>query len=244
MSAAANLKAVLERLRAAAERAGRAPESVRLIAVSKKQPSSALREVYAAGQRDFGENYAQELAAKAEELLDLRDVRWHVIGHLQRNKAKLVAPLASRVHTLDSLELALELERRFAIARSEPSARLPVLIEVSIAGEAQKSGVSPQGLGALIDAVERLPHLQLEGLMCMPPLAESARAARPYFDALAELRERHGGALRLPELSMGMSQDFEEAVAAGATWVRVGTAIFGARESIPGASANAVGDEP
>jgi pyridoxal phosphate enzyme (YggS family) len=231
MSIASALGEVRERIRVAALANSRAAESVTLIAVSKLQPAQAVREAYAAGQRDFGENYVQELVQKAEALRDLTELRWHLIGHLQRNKVKQVAGLVSLVHTVDSLDLAHELAKRHAVAA--PGRRLPVLIEVSIAGEAQKHGAPAAALGELCDAIDALPALWLRGLMCVPPLTDDAAAARPYFDALARLREQHGGALRLPELSMGMTHDLEHAVAAGATLVRVGTAIFGARPAAP-----------
>jgi PLP dependent protein len=213
----------------AALKAERAPDSVRLIAVSKLQPAEAVREAYAAGQRDFGENYVQELVQKAEALRDLPELRWHLIGHLQRNKAKQIVELVSLLHTVDSLELARELAKRFSSAVTDR--RLPVLVEVSIAGEAQKHGAAPQDLTELCAGIEALPALELRGLMCVPPFTEDPAGARPHFDALARLRELHGGARRLPELSMGMTHDLEQAVAAGATQVRVGTAIFGARQS-------------
>jgi pyridoxal phosphate enzyme (YggS family) len=221
---AARLELIRARVSAAAVRAGRDPASVRLLAVSKGQPSELLREAYAAGQRDFGENYVQELAKKAEELADLSDLRLHLIGHLQRNKAKVVVRHAAAVHSVDSLELALELDKRVA-----EGARLPVLVEVSIAGEAQKSGVDPAGLGALLERIDACTRLHAIGLMCVPPDGDDPEAARPFFARLRELRDRHGGAAKLPELSMGMSADFEIAIAEGSTLVRVGTAIFGAR---------------
>jgi PLP dependent protein len=224
---ASALFAVRERIRAAALASGRDPASVALVAVSKTHPAAAIRQAYAAGQRDFGENYVQELLQKAEELQDLSELRWHLIGHLQRNKARQVAPLLSLLHTVDTVELANELGKRLSAAA--PGRRLPVLVEVSIAGEAQKHGVAPNDLKELLDAVEARPELTLRGLMCVPPLSEDAAAARPHFERLRELQALHGGAARLPELSMGMTHDLEHAVAAGATLVRVGTAIFGAR---------------
>ncbi len=225
MSAIAEaLAEVRSRIERAAKSASRDPNSVRLVAVSKTKPAAAVREAYAAGQRDFGENYAQELAEKAEQLGDLADIRWHFIGHLQSNKAKLVAPVARVVHTVDTPSLARELAKRVEKLGREP---LRVLVEVNVGGEAQKHGVSPDAVGELLDAVAAQPGLVLQGLMTIPPhdLDETRRA----FEALAELRERHGGAERLPELSMGMTDDLEIAVACGATMVRVGTAIFGAR---------------
>jgi hypothetical protein len=234
-SIAARLERIRERTSAAALAANRDPNQVRLIAVSKGQPSAAIRDAYAAGQRDFGENYAQELARKAEELADLAALRLHMIGHLQRNKARIVARHASCVQSIDSPGLALELDKRVAAAplpaerRFIDGARLPVLVEVSIAGETQKGGVAPAALEELLRALERSEHLALRGLMCVPPLAPQASETRPYFDALLRLRDQHGGSQRLPELSMGMTADFEQAIFAGATLVRIGSAIFGPR---------------
>lgn len=235
---AVRLRAVNERVAASAAAAGR--RGVRLLAVSKGQPASLIRAAYALGQRDFGENYVQELTQKAEALGDLPELRLHLIGHLQRNKAKQVVLHASAVHSVDSLALVEELARRMH-GREVPAdkrafgddPRLPVLVEVSIAGEAQKSGCPAAELAAVLEAAERAPTLRPVGLMCVPPLTDDASASRPYFDALARLREEHGGAARLPELSMGMTADFEHAVLAGSTLVRVGTAIFGARQPRP-----------
>jgi pyridoxal phosphate enzyme (YggS family) len=221
---AERLELIRARVSAAAERAGRDPESVRLLAVSKGQPSELLREAYAAGQRDFGENYAQELAKKAEELADLPELRLHMIGHLQRNKAKVVVRHAASVHSVDSVALALELDKRVPEGKT-----LEVLVEVSIAGEAQKSGVDPDELGVLLERIDSCPRLSAVGLMCVPPESADPELARPFFRKLRELRDRHGGSARLPELSMGMSADFEIAIAEGSTMVRVGTAIFGPR---------------
>lgn len=233
---AENVAEVRARIAAAAVRAGRRAEDVLLVAVSKTQPADALREAYAAGLRDFGENYVQELAQKADALADLRELRFHAIGHVQRNKAKFLARLAAAVHSVDSPDLARELGRRLSSSEGArpPRAfgddpRLPVFVEVNIANEPQKSGVSPEALAPVLESVEREPELRLTGLMCVPPFGDDARSAIPHFEALAELRERHGGATRLPELSMGMTADFEHAIAAGASVVRVGTAIFGAR---------------
>jgi pyridoxal phosphate enzyme (YggS family) len=218
------LHQVRARLAQALLAAGRAPDSTRLIAVSKFQPAAAIRAAYAAGQRDFGENYVQELQQKADELRDLDELRWHMIGHLQRNKARLVAPLVSLLHTVHSVELVRELDKRVTDQR-----RLAVLVEVNVGGEAQKSGCEPGALADVLRALGEATHLTVSGLMCVPPHTEDPSAARPYFDELVRLRELHGGAARLPELSMGMTADLEYAVAAGATIVRVGTAIFGER---------------
>ncbi len=229
-----SLERVRARLEHATVSAGRPPDSVRLVAVSKFQPVTANRAAYAAGPRDFGENYMQELQEKAAELRDLCDLRWHMIGHLQRNKARAVTTLASVVHTVHSVELARELDKR-AVNRDNLSrfaaidARLYVLVEVNVGGEAQKSGCTPEALTEVLSVLELAQNLSLAGLMCVPPHTEDPSGARPFFDELARLREVHGGARRLPELSMGMTSDLEHAVLAGATMVRVGTAIFGER---------------
>jgi pyridoxal phosphate enzyme (YggS family) len=235
-SVAEHLAAVRQAMARAAVAAGRDEGDVALIAVSKAQPASAIRAAYAAGQRDFGENYVQELTRKAEELRDLGELRWHMIGHLQRNKARQVLREVSMIHSVDSIELARELGKRAVALRLPPARRLDpaedrvkVLVEVAIAREAQKSGVDPTELGRVLEAIETEPELKLAGLMCVPPFSDDPRAARPFFDELARLREVHGGRARLPELSMGMSLDFDHAVAAGATLVRVGSAIFGPR---------------
>lgn len=236
MEVAARLDEVRTRIARAAEACGRPPESVRLLAVSKTKPASAIREAYGAGQRDFGENYVQELEAKAAELADLPELRWHLIGHLQRNKAKHVVRVAAAVHSVDSARLAVELGHRAAAQPGDqrpeslgPRGRLAVLIEVNVGGEEQKAGCPPRSLGDVIEAVEAEPALWLCGLMTVPPHTDDPRGARPFFDQLVALRDEHGGAARLPELSMGMTHDLEVAIAAGATWVRVGTAIFGER---------------
>jgi pyridoxal phosphate enzyme (YggS family) len=229
---AARLELIRARVNAAAVQAGRDPASVRLLAVSKGQPSELMREAYAAGQREFGENYVQELAKKAEELADLPELRLVMIGHLQRNKAKVVVRHAAAVHSVDSVELALELDKRVSEGQI-----LPVLIEVSIAGEAQKGGVRPDELGALLERIDACARLRAAGLMCVPPESDDPESARPFFQKLRELRDRHGGASKLPELSMGMSADFEIAIAEGSTVVRVGTAIFGPRKPRGGAEA-------
>jgi len=219
------LTLVRQRVRAAATAAGRSADDIQLVAVSKGKPQEAIREAYAAGQRRFGESYAQELAVKAVALADLPGIEWHFIGHLQSNKAKQIAPLVHVVHTVDSPALARELARRVTRAGRPP---LPVLIEVNVAQEPQKHGVSASDLEEAIVAVACEPALVLRGLMTLPP-AEDLAAARVAFETLVSLRSLHGGAARLPELSMGMSHDLEVAVACGATLVRVGTAIFGSR---------------
>ncbi len=223
---AERLVQVLNGIAHEARACGREPSAVRLIAVSKTKPASMIREAFAAGQRDFGENYVQELLAKAEELRDLSGIRWHMIGHLQRNKARHVVRAAHVVHTVDSAALARELNARL----SAEGRCLPVLIEVNIAGEASKSGCSPDEAATLCREIGELDFLQLRGLMAVPPATADPSASRPHFERLAQLRDSLGGAELLPELSMGMSDDMSEAIRAGATWVRVGTAVFGARE--------------
>ncbi len=198
------------------------PAGVTLIAVSKTQPPEAIRAAYAAGQRDFGENYAQEWRAKADALADLADLRWHFIGGLQTNKAKVIAGRVAYVHTVDRLELARELSRRLA----SREARVRVFLEVNVAGEASKEGCRPEEVPALAETVRGLPALDLVGLMCVPPAGADPR---PHFRLLRELRDRLG----LTELSMGMSADWREAVEEGATFVRIGTAVFGPRPPKP-----------
>lgn len=222
---ASRLAEVRGRIARAAERAGREPSSVRLVAVSKRQPAEAVREAWEAGQREFGENYAQELAHKAEALAALDGLRWHMIGHLQSNKARLVAPHVAAVHTIDSPSLARELGKRAATT----GRTIDALVEVNVARDPAKSGCALDALEPVLAAIRAEPSLRLVGLMTMPPYTDDPDAARPFFAALRELRARHGGAAALPELSMGMSHDLEAAIAEGATIVRVGTAIFGER---------------
>jgi pyridoxal phosphate enzyme (YggS family) len=224
VTVAEGLLAVQDRIARAAGAVGRDPASVRLVAVSKTKPASAIREAYAAGQRDFGENYAQELAEKAAELAELVDLRWHFIGHLQSNKARLIVGCLSMLHTIDGASLAREVGKRAAKAGRE---RLPVLVEVNVGGEPQKHGTTPAELGPVLAAVDAEPALRVRGLMTIPPA--DLEGARRAFEALRSLQRQHGGSERLPELSMGMSHDLEVAVACGATLVRVGTAIFGER---------------
>src|ERR1700677_2561574 len=229
MSIAARLNEVRARIAAAARPPGGA-DGVKLVAVSKRHPPGAIREAYAAGQRAFGENYVQELVAKAEALADLPDLEWHLIGHLQTNKAKAAARVAHVVHTIDSAALAKELGRRAGVSSATQggAAPLPVLIEVNVGGEPQKAGATPSEIEEVMAAVRAQPSLALRGLMTMPPSGD-LHVARKIFETLALLRNLHGGAAVLPELSMGMSHDLEVAIASGATIVRVGTAIFGPR---------------
>jgi pyridoxal phosphate enzyme (YggS family) len=224
-SIAARLAEVGDRIARACAACGRDPASVKLVSVSKTKGPDAVREAYAAGQRAFGENYAQELATKAEALADLDGIEWHFIGHLQSNKAKVVAKHAHLVHAVDSVAIARELGRRVVAAGRGP---VPVLLEVNVSQEPQKHGVAPSEISELMAAVRGEAGLVLRGLMTMPPF-DDPDAARSVFSTLASLRNLHGGAAALPELSMGMSGDLESAIACGATMVRVGTAIFGAR---------------
>jgi hypothetical protein len=221
----AALDAVRARIERAARASGRDPASIRLVAVSKTKPASMVRAAYACGQRDFGENYVQELVTKADELADLSELRWHAIGHVQRNKAKDVARVAHAIHSVDSAKLAVELGRR-----AEANGRvLEALVQVNVGGEAQKSGCEPSEAGEVIAAVREMRALRLRGLMTVPPHTDDPEGARTYFDALRAVRDANGGAAVLPDLSMGMTHDLDVAVACGATMVRVGSAIFGER---------------
>jgi PLP dependent protein len=224
MRIAERLALVRDRVERAAHGASRDPNTVRLIAVSKTKPAEAIRAAYDAGQRDFGENYAQELVQKAEALQDLAGIRWHFIGHLQTNKAKYIARHAHVVHTIDTPSLARELGKRVL---QTDRGRLQVLVEVNVGAEPAKHGTTATALPDVLQVIEDHESLVLCGLMTMPP--HDLEGARRAFEALASLRKIHGGEKRLPELSMGMSDDLEVAVACGATMVRVGTAIFGAR---------------
>jgi hypothetical protein len=212
----------------ACERAGRAPSDVTIVAVSKTHPASAIREAAATGAIDFGENYAQELATKQVELGTMAGaLRWHFIGRLQRNKAKLVAGKVALVHAVDSEELAAELAKRAAQLQ-------PILLSVNLGGEASKGGVTSQTAPELAHRIAAIANVRLDGLMTMPPPSDDPETSRPVFDALRELRDRIAGELGrpLPVLSMGMSGDYEVAIQCGATHVRIGTAIFGRRPAM------------
>lgn len=215
-----------DRIRAAAESAGRDPHAVTLIAVSKTHPAEVADAVVAAGARDLGENRVQEASVKKPRV---RDTRWHLIGPLQRNKAKLALETFDVIHTIDRPEIADRL--RFLLARHWPDRVVDVLLEINVGDEPQKAGVAPDDARDLLDAVGRHGELRVRGLMAIPPFGARAEASRPYFVALRELRDRLQAETghHLPELSMGMSHDYEIAVAEGATMVRVGTAIFGPR---------------
>lgn len=206
-----------ERIAAACARAGRRREEITLVAVSKVFPAQAIREAYALGLRDFGENYVQEFESKQPDLTDLPGARFHLIGHLQSNKSRRAAELFDVIQTIDTPKLARRL--------NEVGKPLEVMIEVKLSSEQTKSGVSAQDLPALVEAVRGCSHLRLIGLMTIPPWSEDPEASRPYFRRLRELANAAG----VSGLSMGMSHDFEIAIEEGATYIRVGTAIFGPR---------------
>lgn len=225
---AARWAAVSARVATACDRANRPSSDVTIVAVSKTHPASAVIDAAAAGATDFGENYAQELADKIANLAmvpGLETLRWHYIGRLQRNKAKLVAGHVSLVHAVDTVELAEELAKRAA------GVLQPILLAVNLAGETTKGGVTGESAAAMARSLAAVPGVRLDGLMTMPPYSDEPEASRPQFEALRDLRERlvQDLGLPLPVLSMGMSGDFEVAISCGATHVRVGTAIFGSR---------------
>jgi pyridoxal phosphate enzyme (YggS family) len=222
----AALQSVRERIAVAARRAGRDPASVCLLAVSKLQPASMVRRAYEAGQRDFGENYVQEGAAKVDELADLDAARWHFIGQLQSNKTREIADRFAWVHTIDRERIAA----RLSAQRPHHAPPLQVLLQVRLADEPGKGGVPVDAVPALAAVIETLPRLKLRGLMCIPAPARDVEAQRRPFRELRELLERlNANGHQLDTLSMGMSDDLEAAVLEGATIVRVGTAVFGAR---------------
>jgi PLP dependent protein len=224
------LDRVLEKIAKSALRSGRSPEEIRLIAVSKTHPTEILRLAIAAGVRDLGENRVQEAEGKIKELRDSQ-VRWHMIGHLQSNKARRVVQLFDVVHSLDSSDLAERLNR---ICEEEERTVLPVLIEVKLGEEETKTGIREEELPALLETIKRCSRLKLKGLMTVPPYFEDRELVRPFFRRLRELRDnlRDRGLFdsKVGELSMGMSHDFQVAIEEGATMVRVGTAIFGERD--------------
>jgi hypothetical protein len=231
MAVSENVAAIRERVATAARRAGRRPEDIALMAVSKTHPPERIREAYQVGLRLFGENRVQEFAGKAGALADLAGTDWHMIGHLQTNKAGKAAELFGAVDSVDSVKLAEKLE---AAARSLGK-KLRVLIEINVGGEAAKSGIAPDSreLEELLLATRRFEMLEFRGLMTIPPFTGDPEGARPYFRKLDELRDtiaaRKLPAVAMESLSMGMSHDFEIAVEEGSTCVRVGTAIFGER---------------
>jgi pyridoxal phosphate enzyme (YggS family) len=232
MPIAANIARVQERIAAAARRAARNPEEVTLMGVSKTFPVERIREAYAAGLRVFGENRVQEFVRKADALRDLRDSEWHLIGHLQTNKAAKAAELFDAVDSVDSVRMAEKLN-----ASAESAGKiLSVLIEINVGGEQAKSGVAPDSdeLEQILRGAPRWGNLKIIGVMTVPPYTEDPEGSRDYFRQLRQIRDsiaaRDLPRINMAALSMGMSHDFEVAIEEGATCVRVGTAIFGARE--------------
>lgn len=222
-----NLEKVKERIQKACARSGRNPEDVTLVAVSKTKPEEDIMELYRAGQRDFGENYIQELREKHDHLP--KDIRWHMIGHLQRNKVKYIAEYVTLIHSVDSIELARTIEKE-AVKHNRV---IPVLIEVNVAGEESKFGVSLEEAPKLVEEISALPHVEVRGFMTSAPFVEDPEEDRPVFRSLHELSvdmnsKNHNNG-NVDVLSMGMTNDFEVAVEEGSTMVRVGTAIFGKR---------------
>jgi hypothetical protein len=236
MSVAENIQRVREQIESAARRAGRSPESVTLMAVSKTFPAESMQEAYAAGARVFGENRVQEFAGKFTAVAGLPDARFHLIGHLQSNKAAKAAELFHAVDSVDSLKLAEKLNA----AAGALGKKLGILLEINVGGEEAKSGMNPDSreIAEILETASGLTHLEIRGLMTVPPYTEDPEGARPYFRQLRELRDRlsSGGiaGVQLSDLSMGMSHDFVVAIEEGSTCVRVGTAIFG-RRAVPGA---------
>ena len=217
MGLSERLSQVEERIQAAVKRAGRDRSEVTLIAVTKKFPAAVMREAYNLGLRVFGENYVQEFEAKHPEVADLAGAEFHLIGHLQSNKARVAADLFQTIQTVDSPKLGRRLDQM--------GKRLEVMLEVKLSEEEAKAGAAPEELPALIDAVRECANLHLTGLMTMPPWSEDAETTRPYFRRLAALARQHG----VEKMSMGMSHDLEAAIEEGATHIRIGTALFGPR---------------
>lgn len=229
MGIEANLQRVQSELADACARAGRSPDTVRLMAVSKTHPAEAIEEAYAAGQRLFGENRVQEVTTKAEALARLDGLEMHLIGPLQNNKTGKAAELFQAIDTLDSAKTAARLQS----AAGGLNRVLPVLVEIKLSYEESKHGIAPEDLPALLAAIAAMPNLRAGGLMTVPPAGEDGEQARPYFRRLRALRDEYAAQYpTLTELSMGMSGDFAVAVEEGSTTIRVGTAIFGRRESV------------
>ena len=221
-SLAERLDLVRERIDRACARAQRDPATVHLLAVTKIFGAEVIREAWAAGLREFGENYVQEMERKQPSVADLEGARFHLIGHLQSNKTKKAAQLFSAIDSVDSVKLATRLD-----AETTP---LDVMIEVKVSDEESKTGAQADALAEIVAAIRMSKHLTLKGLMTVPPWSEDAELSRPYFARLREMAATHN----IPELSMGMSNDMEVAIEEGATWVRVGTALFGSRKPLLG----------
>jgi pyridoxal phosphate enzyme (YggS family) len=219
------LQAVEERIESALTRAHRQRSEITLVAVSKKFSAERIREAYSAGLRCFGENYVQEFAEKRPQLRDIAEARFHLIGHLQTNKARLAVELFDVIETADSPKIL----QRLNAAAAEKQRLLDVLFEIKLSEEESKSGARPEDIPALLAAAATLPKIRVSGLMTMPPWSEDAERSRPIFRQLAGLASKHS----LPMLSMGMSNDFEVAIEEGATIIRVGTALFGPRPKPP-----------
>ena len=234
MSVKENTARVQEHIAAAALRSRRKAEEITLMAVCKNFPPEQIRQAYDAGLRVFGENRVQEFAGKILALRDLRDAEWHMIGHLQTNKASSAAELFSHIDSVDSVRLA----RKLNSAAADIGQKLSALIEINIGGEAAKSGVAPHSaeLEDLLNAAPELPFLAFRGLMTVPPFSDDPELSRPYFRKMCEIfnhiADRSLRAVRMEVLSMGMSHDYEPAIEEGATCIRVGTAIFGTRTSL------------
>lgn len=231
MAISDNIARIRERISQAAARAGRTPDSITLMGVSKVVEPERIRQAYQAGIRIFGENRVQEFEGKSSALKDLQEAEWHQIGHLQTNKAKKAVELFHAVDSVDSVRLAEKLNQ----AAQQANKVLPVLIEINVGGEESKNGVAPDSpeLEDLLQNGQRLEHLQVRGLMTIPPFTEDPQGSRPYFRRVRELRDaianRKLQGIQMGVLSMGMSHDFEVAIEEGSTCVRVGTAIFGER---------------
>lgn len=229
-SIAENLERVREQIASAAGNSGRSPDDVELVAISKMQPAEKVRDAVEAGQTLFGESRVQEARVKIPELSS--NLRWHFVGHLQKNKVRHALPLFEMIHSVDSLALSQDINR---IAEEE-GLYPRILLEVNVAGEGRKFGFSPDSLREQMEALLALPRLSIEGLMCIPPLAAESEDSRKFFVRVRELRDSLEKAfnITLPQLSMGMTQDFPIGIAEGATLVRVGTAIFGERRARKG----------
>lgn len=227
MSISKNIDVIRNRIMQETTQAGRSPDSVRLVAVSKTCSADDVKSAYHAGQIIFGENYVQELAAKAASVFE--PVQWHFIGHLQSNKVRQIAGIVTMIHSVDRLSLAEEISRQWG----KLGTVCHILVQVNVSGEPTKSGTTMQEAMELVQNVSRLPNLMIKGLMTMPPFFDDPELARPYFAELRLLaeaiRQKNIPGVQMEELSMGMSGDFDAAIKEGATLVRIGTAIFGQR---------------
>ena len=227
MDIVANISQIKERIAAVCRNCGRHPAEVRLVAVSKKKPAADIEAAFAAGQNLFGESYVQECVAKIDEVKS--DIEWHFIGALQSNKVKYLRGKVAMIHSVDRLSLAEEIDRQWG----KLDACIDILIQVNLGAEASKSGTTASDLSDLVRQIAKLKHVRIKGLMALPPWEADLDEVRPYFQQLRQLAEQMN-ALELPnvvmqELSMGMSHDYEVAIEEGATLIRIGTAIFGAR---------------